>query len=281
MKMIKKTMVALSLSVCSLGAVADTTWYPNDTWSKNKNTAISTPSMWSSEDGSTVCPAIRETDDFIVTGAKTIRFQSVSFGGNSLTLRNATMVFDGGSGNQFPRDGLILEEGVFYNNASSESDDPLVTWFYEVGGNVTVRSTDENPFVFKSSQYNDKGTVFTGALDGDPTAVMKVSNQYGTGSNSRMNVRYVFLDAVAYNGRVNVTTYGTTSFAGLETASGFYLGSTTLPGAVTVGKGATFGAYRGTNACSVGTLSLARGSRIAVLYDENAGTNGSIAVNEV
>ena len=278
MKMIKKTLVALSLSVCGLGAVADNTWYPNDAWSNKKNTAIFTASMWSSEDGGTVCPAIRETDDFIVTGA-TIRFQSVSFGGNSLTLRNATMVFDGGSGNQFPRDGLILEEGIFYNNVSSTSEDPLTTYFYEIGGNVTVRSTGESPFAFQSSQYNDKGTVFTGALAGDSTVVMKVSNQYGIGSNSRMNVRYVFLNAAAYNGRVNVATYGTTSFAGLETASGFYLGSTTLPGTVAVSKGATFGAYRGTDACSVGTLSLARGSRIAVAYDENAGTNGSIAVN--
>ena len=49
---------------------------------------------------------------------------------------------------------------------------------------------------------------------------------------------------------------------------------------MTVGKGAAFGAYRGTDACSVGTLSLARGSRIRVAYDPTEDSSGSITVTD-
>ena len=274
----KKVIVCLAVVSAAFAARAGNVWFPNDTWSDKRNTAIITASMWSSEDGSQ-CQEISQNDDYIVNNGKTIRFLGSSFGGKSLTISNGKMVFDGGSGTEFPRDGLILEGGVFYNNADIDDTVPPKIHYRSIAGKVTVLSEASSPFVFRASQYAYRGTIFSGSLIGKENASFEVKNQYG-GNSRRRNTCYVFMNAEGYSGKVNVLAVDDTTFSGQDLAIGFYLGATALPGTVAVGKGATFGAYEGADVCSVGTLSLARGSQIRVAYDADKKSNGSIVVSD-
>ena len=262
----------------AFAAHAGNVWYPNSTWSESRNTAIKTASMWSSEVGSP-CQEISQNDDYIVNNGKAIRFSGSSFGGKSLTMSSGKMVFDGGSGTEFPRDGLILKGGVFYNNANIADTVPPEIHYRSIAGKVTVLSEDSSPFVFRASQYAYRGTIFSGSLIGKENAAFEVKNQYGEDSR-RKNTCYVFMDAKGYSGKVNVLAVDDTTFSGQDLAIGFYLGATALPGMVAVGKGATFGAYEGADVCSVGTLSLARGSQIRVAYDADKDSNGGIVVTD-
>ena len=282
----KVAAAGLVLSVALSAAAEPTLWYPNSTWSDNRNTAIKNATMWSTADGTTgtSTTSLNATDDYINKN-RTIRFSGQTFTGRLLQIGVvaetwATLTYDGQT-MTFPDDGgLVLARGHMTLNHNWGAEDGVTLQPSEFRGRVTLTAPDDAPFNLYASQYANRYLRVPSGIHAEAHTGLRVCNSYGSGSSVRQNlglrlpVADDFRGVLSLNSRSDYTSDGRPGVF-LE------LGETTLPGTVRAENlGVVVRPVTAGGSFTIGTLEMGDKARLSVAYVASSAKSTLITVTD-
>ena len=286
----KRSVLVAFAAVAVLGlssAFAGETWHmlkSND--SKTVSAPVTDYTYWKDADGNAATNAdiFSIENDFYVDGGKELRTRSLSFTAHSLSVGN----FQTGTSGDIMHDsgnltvaglegGLILNKGYWipniYNKTSTNIDN-IVT--YTIDGMVTVNSTADDPFRFRTYQYGYKRDIFTGDFRAAADKAIKLlpySSKYRIGY-----ISFGFRNLSNYEGLIELADTETGLVNG-RWVIGLELGSTTMPGKIkATGVGSAVKLLDGTNQVSVAQMEL--GGNVRLVVQSDGQTNGLITVTD-